>query len=83
MLGFTIEDCRTLLPLWEDDSRASADVKFLAREHLAVIAAKIDQLQRMHETPGDLIGKCAGDARPDCPIIDQFADGPVPDRRAK
>ncbi len=26
-LGFTIEDCRDLLGLWENQSRASADVK--------------------------------------------------------
>ena len=30
-LGFTIEDCRTLLALYEDETRASADVKQLAQ----------------------------------------------------
>ncbi|SEP10001.1 Cu(I)-responsive transcriptional regulator [Salinihabitans flavidus] len=68
-LGFTIEDCRTLLALYEDDSRASADVKAIAREHLARIEAKIADLNAMRDTLTDLIAACAGDHRPDCPIL--------------
>ena len=72
-LGFTIEDCRTLLSLWEDDSRASADVKSLAREHLTEIDAKIAALQEMRATLADLVDRCAGDHRPDCPILQSIA----------
>lgn len=68
-LGFTIEDCRTLLALWEDKSRASADVKHLAGEHLREIDRKISDLRSMRETLGDLVRECAGDGRPDCPIL--------------
>ena len=68
-LGFSIEDCRRLLALWADPTRASADVKALAHEHLAVIDAKIRDLQEMRVTLDDLVGACAGDARPDCPIL--------------
>ncbi|OBY28565.1 Cu(I)-responsive transcriptional regulator [Leisingera sp. JC1] len=68
-LGFTIEDCRTLMALYEDESRASADVKQLAQEHLAKIEEKIADLQAMHETLGELVNCCAGDSRPDCPIL--------------
>ena len=32
-LGFTIEDCRNLLALWDDKSRASSDVRAIAKEH--------------------------------------------------
>ena len=49
-LGFTIKDCRTLLALYEDESRASADVKRLARNHLAQIDAKIVDLKGMRKT---------------------------------
>jgi len=77
-LGFTIGDCRALLSLWEDDSRASADVKAIAREHLAEIDAKISSLRQMRKTLDDLIGKCAGDDRPECPIIERFAHGAEP-----
>jgi Cu(I)-responsive transcriptional regulator len=68
-LGFTIEDCRMLMALYEDDSRASADVKQLALEHLAKIEEKIADLQAMRDTLRELVTCCAGDNRPDCPIL--------------
>lgn len=68
-LGFTIEDCRTLLALYEDETRASADVKQVARDHLAQIEAKIVDLKAMRDTLSHLIDACAGDDRPDCPIL--------------
>ena len=68
-LGFTIEDCRTLLALYEDETRASADVKRVARDHLSQIEAKIADLNAMRDTLGHLIDACAGDDRPDCPIL--------------
>ncbi len=72
-LGFTIEDCRALLGLYEDKSRASADVKKLASEHLVQIDAKIGELRAMRATLAHLIEHCQGDDRPDCPIIDELA----------
>jgi Cu(I)-responsive transcriptional regulator len=68
-LGFSIEDCRMLLALYEDESRASADVKQLALEHLSKIEAKIADLQAMRDTLTELVHCCAGDNRPDCPIL--------------
>ncbi len=68
-LGFTIEDCRTLLALYEDESRASSDVKRVARDHLAKIDAKIADLRGMRDTLSHLVDACAGDDRPDCPIL--------------
>lgn len=72
-LGFTIEDCRTLLMLYEDKSRASADVKDVAEAHLRRIEDKITQLQSMRETLSELVQSCAGDNRPDCPILKDLA----------
>lgn len=68
-LGFTIEDCRSLLALYEDETRASADVKRIAQEQLQMIEKKISDLQNMHDTLSHLINECAGDHRPDCPIL--------------
>ena len=68
-LGFTIEDCRTLLSLYEDESRTSADVKQVALNHLAEIEQNIGDLRTMHSTLTELIDACAGDQRPDCPIL--------------
>ena len=72
-LGFSIEDCRGLLTLYEDQSRASADVKKIAREHLACIDDKILELTEMRKTLSHLIHECAGDNRPDCPILADLA----------
>ncbi|SDX54209.1 Cu(I)-responsive transcriptional regulator [Ruegeria halocynthiae] len=75
-LGFTIEDCRTLLALYEDETRASSDVKRVARDHLAQIDAKIDDLKGMRETLSHLVDACAGDDRPDCPILKDLGGKP-------
>ena len=72
-LGFTIEDCRALLALYEDETRASADVKRIANEHLEKIETKITGLEAMRNTLSHLIEACAGDHRPDCPILDDLA----------
>ena len=76
-LGFSIEDCRRLLALYEDRSRASADVKALAQSHLDDIARKIAELQAMQATLAELVTACAGDARPDCPILKGLESGPA------
>ena len=71
-LGFTIEDCRALLALYNDTSRASADVKRIARDHLAQIEDKIADLIAMRDTLTHLVDACAGDNRPDCPILNDL-----------
>lgn len=68
-LGFTIEDCRSLLQLWEKTDRESADVKRIAEEHLTTIEDKIAELTTMHASLTRLVEACAGDHRPDCPIL--------------
>jgi len=71
-LGFSIEDCRGLLALWEDQARASADVRAIAKDHLDAIETKIAGLVELRATLSDLVNACAGNARPDCPIIDRL-----------
>ena len=72
-LGFTIGDCRTLLALYEDKSRASAEVKKVTGKHLNEIEAKIADLQAMHATLTRLSEECAGDHRPDCQILEELS----------
>ena len=74
-LGFSIDDCRSLLSLYEDTSRASADVKAIAQARLADIRRKIDELESLHATLSNLVNACHGDHRPDCPILEDLARG--------
>ena len=74
-LGFSIDDCRTLMSLYEDQDRESAEVKRLASKHVAEIENKIASLETMRDTLGKLISCCAGDRRPDCPILSDLAGG--------
>jgi len=72
-LGFTIEDCRRLLALYDNKSRASAEVKKVARKHLDEIEAKIIDLKAMRATLSRLSEECSGDDRPDCPILEELS----------
>ena len=72
-LGFGIENCRALLALYDDDARESAEVKEIAETHLSEIEQKIIDLQEMQTTLRHLVQSCAGDNRPDCPILASLA----------
>ena len=71
-LGFSIEDCRTLLQLNEDDSRSSKEVKQIAQQHLDQIEKKITNLLDMQRALSKLVDSCAGDSRRECPILDSL-----------
>ena len=72
-LGFTIEECRALLSLYDDKSRASADVKAIALSKIEEIDSKIEELHSLRLTLASLAENCHGDSRPDCPIIEDLA----------
>jgi Cu(I)-responsive transcriptional regulator len=69
-LGFPIEDIRSLLSLWSDNSRESADVKRIALTRAAELHRKALALEALRRSLLDLAEHCHGDERPDCPIID-------------
>ena len=73
-LGFLVEDIRKLLALWQDRSRASAEVKSIALEHVTELERRISELTEMRDTLRHLANHCHGDERPDCPILEQLAD---------
>lgn len=68
-LGFSVAEIDSLLSLWRDKSRQSADVKRIAQAHMAQLRARIESLEQMTATLETLVGCCAGDERPDCPIL--------------
>ena len=72
-LGFSIEQIRALLGLWQNRKRPSRQVKALAQAHIEELDAKLHELQAMKATLEHLVHCCHGDDRPDCPIIDSLA----------
>ena len=72
-LGFSVEETSALLGLWQDRTRASAEVRDIASTHIAALETKIAELQGMVKTLSHLVHCCAGDNRPDCPILDDLA----------
>lgn len=77
-LGFSMKQIESLLNLWNDPQRSSAEVKQLATAHADALAGKIAQMQAMQRTLQRLAKDCHGDRRPDCPILDDLA-GADPD----
>ncbi len=74
-LGFPIDEISTLLDLWNDRARSSAEVKALATARAAELHRKAEALEAMRRTLLDLAGRCHGNARPDCPILESLAKG--------
>ena len=72
-LGFPLETIRTLLALWRNRRRSSAQVKELAERHVADLERKISEMQSMVRTLKHLAHNCHGDERPECPILDDLA----------
>ena len=80
-LGFSMEEIRELLGLWQDKGRASASVKRIAQAHIDDLAERIAAMQAMQRTLQSLVQCCHGDQRPECPILDDLAavgDGTAP-----
>jgi MerR family gold-responsive transcriptional activator of gol and ges genes len=76
-LGFPMEKVADLLALWRDRSRASADVKRLAEDQIEALEARIREMEAMKATLAHLVHACAGDERPDCPILEDLGGHPA------
>ena len=72
-LGFSVQECRLLLSLYDDPSRSSRDVKAIALEKVADIERKLAELADMRDTLLHLAEHCHGDRRPECPILADLA----------
>ncbi|MFZ4479972.1 MAG: Cu(I)-responsive transcriptional regulator [Rhodoferax sp.] len=72
-LGFSMIEIAELVGLWHNRSRASASVKRIAQQHVEDLTQRIEAMQAMQRTLARLLENCHGDARPDCPILDDLA----------
>ncbi|MRW87598.1 Cu(I)-responsive transcriptional regulator [Pseudoduganella sp. FT26W] len=74
LLGFSLDQIRDLLSLWQNKERASSDVKTIAIGHVAELNQRIAELTEMRDTLQTMASCCHGDHRPDCPILQSLAD---------
>lgn len=76
--GFSMAEIADLISLWRDERRASADVRRIALTHVEDLEARAAALLAMSRTLRHLASCCHGDARPDCPILDDLAGDAAP-----
>ena len=74
---------RTLLELWHDRGRSSADVKALALARADELGRKAARLHAMRRALEQLAADCHGDDRPDCPILDDLGASDLPAKEPK
>ena len=72
-LGFSLEECKELIKLFENDNRKSENVRNIAKNKLENIDKQIQELKDLKKSLEWLVLKCPGDGKPDCPIINELA----------
>ena len=77
-LGFSVDEISRLLSLWRDRNRPSREVKALAEKHVADLDVRIAEMQAMADALRNLSHCCAGDDRPDCPILSDLEGASAP-----
>jgi len=73
-LGFSLPEIKKLVSLWKNKSRKSKDVKTMAAKHINALDIKIRELENIKRSLETLAACCHGDERPDCPILEDFAN---------
>lgn len=68
-LGFALDDCRSLLALYEDRSRPSRDVRRIAEEALARLVRLQRNCETLRSVLADLAACSEADSRPDYPVL--------------
>lgn len=71
--GFSLEECRQLLGLYQDVDRHSSHVKQLVIEKIDHLDDQLKELHAMRSTLVSLADRCAGDEGPNCAIIDELS----------
>lgn len=74
-LGFSMAEIAELLKLWQNRRRPSASVKRIASDHIAALDQKMAEMAAMRKTLQHLVHCCSGDDRPECPILEELAEG--------
>jgi MerR family gold-responsive transcriptional activator of gol and ges genes len=73
-LGFSLPEIKKLVSLWRNKNRKSEDVKSITAKHIEALNSKIRELESIKRALETLAHHCHGDDRPDCPILENFAE---------
>ena len=71
--NFSINECRELLSLYENQNRPSKEVKKITLEKVSEIDKKLNELKNLRNELNYLANNCNGDDRPNCPILEAFS----------
>ena len=69
-LGFSLQQISALMALWQDEGRASQDVREIALSQIKLLEERILQLQQMKQSLETLVTSCRGDQQSQCAILD-------------
>ena len=71
--NFSIDECRELLSLYENENRPSKVVKKITLEKISEIDQKLNDLKALRKELSHLAKNCHGDDRPNCPILEALS----------
>ena len=71
--NFSIDECRELLSLYENENRSSKVVKKITLEKISEIDQKLNDLKALRKELSHLAKNCHGDDRPNCPILEELS----------
>ncbi len=72
-LGFSINECSSLISLFDNKKRKSAEVRKIAIIKSDELKRQIQELEDLQKSLEWLIKKCPGNDKPNCPIIEELA----------
>ena len=72
-LGFSLEECKELIKLFDNSNRKSVNVRDIAKNKLIKLSEKIKELEDLKKSLEWLVSKCPGNSKPECPILDELA----------
>ena len=72
-LGFSINECSSLISLFDNKKRRSAEVRKIAIIKNNELKRQIQELEDLQKSLEWLIKKCPGNDKPNCPIIEELA----------
>ncbi|MBH88561.1 MAG: Cu(I)-responsive transcriptional regulator [Pelagibacterales bacterium] len=73
-LGFSIDECSSLISLFNNKTRKSSEVRKIAIRKREELKKQIKELKNLEKSLEWLIKKCPGNDKPNCPILDELVN---------